>query len=123
MAKNLNNQKKNRLLLISILALAWCFSSSTWEGPAFCGTDKNIMLSPQGKGSAWNLPAGQYGEDEQTGSNDNQGESPIPGQGGSTNTGQGGSPIPGDGSVGPGGSPIPGRGGNLGPGGSPRPAN
>jgi hypothetical protein len=123
MAKILNNQTKKRLLLFSILVLAWCVTSSTWERPAFCAADKNIMLSPQGKGSAWNLPAGQYGEDEQTGPNDNQGQSPVPGQGGSTNTGQGGSPIPGDGSVGPGGSPIPGRGGNIGPGGSPRPAN
>jgi len=120
MERIFKDQKVRGLFLISILVLVWCCPSDFWQRPAFGEKVKDpIMQSPQGKGSAWNLPAGVYGGDGQGGSNTGQGESPVPGQGGS---GPGGSPVPGQGGSGPGGSPVPGPGGS-GPGGSPRPAN
>ncbi len=123
MERILKNQKVRGLFLISILVLVWCCPSDFWQRPAFGEKVKDpIMLSPQEKGSAWDLPAGVYGGDEQGGSNTDQGGSPVPG--GGSNTGQGGSPVPGGGSnAGQGGSPVPGQGGDIGPGGSPRPAN
>jgi hypothetical protein len=80
MSRNVNHQKKKGSLVFAMLVFCWCLAFSPWEGPAFCATDKEIMLSPQGSGGAWNLPAGQYGEDEQTGSSDNQGGPQLPGK-------------------------------------------
>ena len=117
MLMTMNLRKIGGLLFYSILLL------SLWKGYAICGTEKNIMLAPEGEGSAWNLPAGTYGEDEQGDSGAEQGESPMPGQGNFSDPGRGGSPIPGGGSADPGGSPQPPQGGNVGPGGSPRRAN
>lgn len=130
MKRILKNRKVRGLFLISILV--WSCPSDFWQHPAFGETVKEPeKLSPQGTGSAWDLPAGVYGEDEQEneqGDDIGPGGSPTPGRGGdsgpvgpgeSPSLGQGGNTDP----VGPGGSPAPGRGGNSGPGGSPRPSN
>ena len=120
-----SNQRVRWLILISTLFLVWTCPSGFWQRPAFGKKEKNIMLTPQGQGSAWDLPAGSYDNSGQNDSGTNQGESPIPGGDGS-NASQGGSPLPGSGygDIDRGGSPRP-AGGSSGSsqGGSPSPAD
>ncbi len=137
MKRILKNQKVRGLSIISILFLFWCCPLDFCQCPAFGeGVKESTKLSPQGEGSAWDLPAGVYGEDGQSEDSDppdSPGGSPQPGQGssgyggsphpGGGSSGFGGSPRPGGGSSGFGGSPQPGGGGSTGPGGSPQPAD
>ena len=107
MERILNDQKVRGLFLISILVLVWCCPLDSLQRPAFGELEKDpIMLSPEENGSAWDLPAGVYGGDEQGDSNTDQGGSPRPTPGGGSNTDQGGSPVPWQGDSGQGGSPT-----------------
>ena len=119
------NQKAKGLFFTLILGLVLCCSSDFWQQPAFCEKKKEIMLAPTEDGSAWNLPAGDYSEEEQEDSSGDTGESPI-GPAGDSSGDTGGSPIgPSGGSSGDtGGSPIGPAGGSSGDkAGSPLPAN
>ena len=125
MTRTIRKYQLRWVFFISKLVLVWIFPSDFWQQPAFGEKGKNIMLAPQGQGSAWDLPAGSYDDSDPNDSDTYQGGSPIPGGGGS-NASQGGSPTPGSGygDIDCGGSPRP-AGGSTGSNqrGSPRPAD
>lgn len=113
MERILKNQKVKGSLFISILFLVWCCPLCFWQCPAFADQKKEAeMLSPKETGTAWDLPAGAYGVDEQSEQGDSDlgpGETPTENRDYTDSPGGSHPTINRDYTPGPGGSPSLGR--------------